>query len=149
MSLREKTAWCCLVSTVAVHAGYFTAAASLLTQGRLRAWPLLLAMMAAAIVQGVGIVLGFLLFAWRNLGERQDERDAALKLRASRNAGWTLAAGGYPLVIAVPVASVSGAALSRHFVSTPLLLSQAVLFCFVLAETVRCGTLAWGCRRGH
>ena len=149
MSLREKCAWGSLISTVTVYAVYFVYVGGLLEGGQFKTWNVFSATIDAVVVQGLSLSVGLALFAWRNRQERKDERDETLERWACRNAYFVLAAGCFLLVLGMPVYAASRWGARQEFWFAPLLLSQALLLCFVVAEVVRFGTLAVGYRRGN
>ncbi len=148
MSLREKSAWACFLSTLIIYLPYFAYVLRLLGDGGFTFGRVFSAMLTAVVVQTVLVVGATVLFARRCRQEPKDERDIALERRACRSAYFVLAAGCFSVVMGAPGFSLGLAEMQRPGWFMPLLMSQGLLFCFVVAETTRYGTLALGYRRG-
>ena len=145
--MREKTAWVCLVTTVAVYVPYFVYVYRLLGGGDFRLWPVFGALFFVIIIQAVLAGVVTVLLTLRQRDEPKDERDAAVEARAFRCAYLVIAALSCTLAMGMPglLASPELAHGDRSFAL--LLASQVLLLCFVLAEATRYFTLAVGYRR--
>jgi hypothetical protein len=139
MSFREKSAWACLVTTLIVFVPYFTHVFELLAEGRLttgHAVTFFVLAVAFMVLLNVVAQIGIVIVSGR---QPKDERDAAIESTSIRYAYFVLASTvGTLIFVAAPLPPL------RDFVA----LSQALFFCFVLAETVRYLTQVVCYRRG-
>jgi hypothetical protein len=148
MSYREKSAWACLLTTIAVFVPYFAYVFQLYAREDFRIGPILSAFIAAVIVSTLLNVVAHVAMSIVTRREPKDERDLAIESRSFKVAYYILGSAcflamGYGLSFAViPVTTPGG-----HPVAT-LLLSQVLLLCFVAAEVVRYLIQAVGYRRG-
>ena len=128
MSFREKSAWVCLITTLAIFVPYFVYVFRLVAQPDFAASDIVTALVAAIGVQTAVNVAAHIAIAVRARGCRPDERDAAIEARSVQGAYYILAglvcAGVLPLMI-------WGRAYSILF------FSQLLLLTFVAAETAR------------
>ncbi len=141
MSFHEKSAWTCLVTTIVVFVPYFAYIFQLFLRGELLA-PLVLTMLAAAVLfQVILISVAHTWFIIRS-GQKQDERDIAIQSKSFRNAYFALASSIWIIWIVVFIAPWS--APLRDF----LAFGQALLLCFILAEVTHYLTQIICYRRG-
>lgn len=142
-SLREKSAWICLVTTVAVYVPYFTRIRSLIGSGEFHATGVVNTFLLAVMLQVLLSILAFALFAWRHRqGEPYDERDAAMEARAFRWAYRALGVACFFLMVGAPFLFKHSHVPLETGEWVALLLSQLILFGFVVAEVTRYGILA-------
>lgn len=143
MSFREKSAWICLVSTVAVFAPYFGYVFKLFAKGENTVAVYVVAFVGAVICQ---IMINIVAQSWvaiRTKQEPKDERDVAVEAKAYRNAYLVLIGLAWTVVFVPPPALVSMSKLS-----TPLFMGQLLLLCFIVAEATKYLTLVVCYRRG-
>lgn len=128
MSYREKSAWLCLITTLAIFVPYFVYVFRLVAQPDLTAPDIVGALVAAIALQTAVNVAAHIAIAVRARGCRPDERDAAIEARSVQGAYYILAglvcAGVLPLMIWGRAHSI-------------LFFSQLLLLSFVAAETAR------------
>ena len=147
--MREKTAWLCLVTTIAVYVPYFAYVCRLLGGGGFRLWAVLGALLVVIVIQSMLAGVAAVLLTFRQRDEPRDERDAAIEARAYRSAYFVIAGLCSTLAISLPgLVASPGIAHGGDRGFTLLLASQVLLLCFVLAEATRYFTLAIGYRRG-
>ncbi len=148
MSRRERCAWVQLVTTLLVYVPYFVRIAMLIAHGNLEVSSMILPLVGMVGLQVVLTIIAGIVFIAPARSEPKDERDRALESRSLRAAYWVLASVGFALLVVAPVCD--GLALVRHASSllVMMLAGQGFLLCFVLAEAVRFGVLAYGYRRG-
>ena len=146
MSFREKTAWICLISTVAVYLPYFGHVYRLFARGELYVGTSLVAFIGAVVAQVVLAAAGAIAVTIGSNRERRDERDAAIDLKAYHFAyvilitACGLAAGG------IFARALTHAPSARGL--EPVAIAQLLLLCFVVAEAARYLTQAVSYRRG-
>lgn len=137
MSFREKTAWACLLSTVAVYVPYFTYVFWLAVWGELTIGLGLLAFIGAVVIQvAIQICFGVGIAIWTKQ-EPKDERDLAIDNRAVRIGYYVLVTSCFvanPLFYGL-VHMVNPREIATVF--TLPILCQLLLFCFVVAEVTR------------
>ena len=149
VSLREKSAWICLVTTVAVYVPYFIHVRSLIGEGQFHAGGVVSTFLVAVVIQILLSILAFALFAFRHRrGEPYDERDAAMEARAFRWAYRALGAACFFLMAGVPLLFKHSHAPLETGEWVALLLSQLLLLGFVVAEVTRYAILAVSYRLG-
>jgi hypothetical protein len=148
MSFREKIAWSCLLSTLAVYLPYFTFILSLAITGELSFGHALGAFILAVIAQIV-IQSAFAIgIAIRNKEVPADERDRAIDNRAVKIAYCVLVASCFVTIPHVYIYVLIAKPLWIETISVAAVLCQVLLFCFVLAEVTRFSMQAIGYRRG-
>ncbi len=147
MSYREKTAWACLITTLLVWVPYFAYVIQLLRRHELTGGEILGAFIGAVVVQIVLQIMAGIAIAIRSKQEPKDERDQAIEAKSSRYAYFVLGACVFvaPWVVAPIVMAGEG---DFAQLLTPIAISQMVLFCFVVAETVRFAIQVVCYRRG-
>ena len=148
MSLREKSAWASLIATVMVFVPYFRYILGLFASGELQPVRVLAAFVGATVYLtllsiAIGLVVELL-----SRREPRDERDVAIDAKSYRVAYAVLSAGGMFAVVMIVFLGVVPAPKLRNEILAPQFLSQALLFCFVLAEAVRAITQIVCYRRG-
>ncbi len=147
-SFREKTAWACFLITLLVWVPYFAHVLQLFRHNELTAGRVLGMFIGAVVVQVAIQIVAAVAIAIHSKEEPKDERDLAIEARAAKNAYFVLCslvfmAGWIVWSVAAVGEEAAGLAI------TPLLISQLVLFCFILGETVRFGTQVVSYRRGR
>lgn len=148
ISFREKSAWACAVSIIAVFVPYFFHVFRLFERQELTAVSILPMFVGAVVVQVALLVAAHIVFAIRAKQEPKDERDSAIEAKSFHSAYFVcgfFAFFGMGWVIMYTIA-VGSAAAAR--VLTPITISQMVLFCFVMAEVTKYLTQAISYRRG-
>jgi hypothetical protein len=148
MSFREKSAWACAATIIAVFVPYFVRVYRLFEHQQLTAMSILPMFVGAVVVQVAVLILAHILFAIREKQEPKDERDRTIEAKSFHNAYFVcgfFAFFGMGWVIMYTIA-VGSAAAAR--VLTPITISQMVLFCFVMAEVTKYLTQAISYRRG-
>jgi len=148
MSLREKSAWACLITSVVVFVPYFVFVFRLFAQGQLTGGEALGAFIGAVIWHAILTAAVHIAIAVSTREERADERDALIESRSFKYAYVVLTTsvfGAVPSVIGLGIGLDPGNA-SRFL--TAVFLSQLILFCFILAEVVKYLTQAVCYRRG-
>lgn len=147
MSFREKTAWVCLISTIAVYVPYFAHVYRLFDRGELTAGTALSLFIGAVVAQTLlGIASGA---AIAIVGSRQaprDERDAAIGCRSYRNAYLILVSACFSAVVGVVALTLAPASSARRL--EPVAIAQVLFLCGVVAEAGRYLTQAVSYRRG-
>ena len=148
MSFREKTAWACLLSTVAVYLPYFTYVFWLAVWGELTIGLALSAFIGAVVIQ-VAIQIGFGVgIAIWTKQEPKDERDRAIDNRAVRIAYYVLVTSCF---VAIPHIYGLVLIVNPHEIVTVFtvpIFCQLLLFCFVIAEVTRFTVQVIGYRKG-
>ena len=147
MCLREKSAWVCLVTTVAIYVPYFAYVFRLLHGGHLQSHTFFAAWIYAVVLQTGLSILAALLFMVRQRREPKDERDMVIEARSFRYAYGFLAVCCFLLVIIIPHFSLDPLGRYVGHGSMLVLAAQTVLLVFVVAEIVKYLTLAIGYRR--
>lgn len=148
MSFREKSAWACLVTMIAVYVPYFLNLFRLFEQRELDAASVLGAFIGAVVLQVVVLVAVHIALAIHSREERKDERDLAIESKSLKNAYSVLSVtsvlviGGIILLAVVPSPRTTGHLLS------PVFLSQLFLLCFVVSEATKYLTQAVSYRLG-
>ena len=141
MSFREKSAWACLLTTLAVFLPYFVYVFWRFgheERGTLSVTPEFIAAVVFAIVLNVGVHIAI---AVRTRLEPKDERDRAIEATSYRNAYYVfLSCVGMILFIPMPW---------LNHTMTLALMNQVLFVCFIVAETTRYLTQAVGYRRGN
>jgi hypothetical protein len=148
MSFREKSAWACAATIIAVFVPYFVYVFRLFERHELTASSILPSFIGAIVVQVALLVTAHIVFAIRAKQEQKDERDLAIESKSFYNAYFVwafFAFFGVGWVIMYTIAVGSAAAAQ---VLTPITISQMVLFCFVMAEVTKYLTQAISYRRG-
>ena len=148
MSFREKTAWASLLTTVAIWGPYFFDVIRLLKLHKLTAGNILGMFIGAVFLQVViQIVIAIVMALWSK-EEPKDERDVIIEAKASKNAYFVL---GFFTMFAIcwifVCALIAGTEIAGQW-TTPLMISQMVFFCFVMAETTRFASQIVSYRRG-
>lgn len=149
MSFREKTAWACLLTTVAIWGPYFFNVLQLLKTNELTGGRILGMFIGAVVLQVVIQVLAAIYIAIRTKQEPKDERDVLIEAKASKNAYFVLTffcvfAIGWIAMYTIAAGQDAGGQLV-----TPLVISQMIFFCFVAAETTRFASQIVSYRRGN
>ena len=152
MTVREASAWFSLVSTLAVYVPYFIYIHSIFSSWIYRGGHMMrdvLGSFVLAVVVQAGITAAArVLLATQRRPEMEDERDAAIELRAYRNAYRVLA-----LLVVVSLLWLSSEAVDEaqyhggHILHFPLL-THWMLGCFVIGQCVKFGTRALYYHRG-
>ena len=143
MSFREKNAWICLLSTIAVFVPYFGYVFKLFAKGDNAIALYVGAFVVAVICQIVINIVAQIFIAMRSKQEPKDERDVAVESKAYRNAYLVLISLAWTVVFVPAPAMVGPSQLS-----TPLFMGQLLLLCFIVAEAVKYLTLVVCYRRG-
>jgi hypothetical protein len=135
MSPREVGSWLSLLTTLAIYGAFFFATATGAVRGADQIG-LLIGLVVLQVV--VLVVIEIVLAIVRRRAPEADERDAAIDLRAYRNAYWVLAFSVASVTIAYVawggVASVPEAAAAGLRGPSVALVGNALLLCFVAAE---------------
>jgi hypothetical protein len=142
LSFREKGAWACLITTVAVFIPYFARVLHLFARGELKTSSVITAFFLASIWQVLLNVVVQVVIALRSGREPKDERDSAIESKSFRYTYWIFALLLWPVIMIAPASTIGGYPL------TPVFLSQMVFFCFVVAELTRYLTQVVYYRRG-
>ena len=142
MSAREKGAWICLLTTVAVFGPYFVQVFRLLARGELTAGSVITAFFIASFWQVLLNVVVQVVIAIRSRHEPKDERDAVIESKSFRHAYWVFAYFVWPVIMLAPLLAPGSPFLAPAFIS------QLVFLCFVLAEVTRYLTQVMYYRRG-
>ena len=129
MSFRERNAWMCLVSILAVQVPYFAWTTPMFLAGPVPLARLLPAWTLAVLLQGLFTLAAQLLFGRKADSRLHDERDDAIAATATRRAYVTLA-----LATTLPLVTV---ALLHEPAVAGALPIQLMLAGWVLAELVR------------
>jgi divalent metal cation (Fe/Co/Zn/Cd) transporter len=151
MSFREKSAWICLLITLAVFGPYFVNVFAPLRQGvlRLDLEHVLEAFVGMVFLQVVLSVVFHIALALHARNEPTDERDRAIEAKSIRVAYYVLVTGCFLLGFGVFVLGVlSSVPVLASSLQAYLLMSQLLLFCLVLAETAQYVTQVVSYRRG-
>jgi hypothetical protein len=141
MSFREKGAWACLLTTVAVFVPYFAQVFRLFARDELKVSFVITGFFIASIWQVLLHVVAQIVIVIRSKREPKDERDAIIESKSFRHAYWVFAFFGWA-VIMVPALTRTGPLLAPAFIS------QMLFLCFVLAEATRYLTQVVCYRRG-
>jgi hypothetical protein len=142
MSFREKGAWACLLTTVAVFVPYFAQIFRLFARDELKASSVITGFFIASIWQVLLNVVAQIVIATRSKQEPKDERDAAIESKSFRHAYWVFAFFVWPVIMVAPALTPTGHLLAPAFIS------QMLFLCFVLAEATRYLTQVICYRRG-
>ena len=142
MSFREKGAWACLLTTIAIFVPYFTQMFRLFARGELKTTSIITAFFIASFWQVLLNVVAQIVIAVRSRQEPKDERDSAIESKSFRHAYWIFAFFVWPVIMVTPVSTLGGHLL------TPALIGQMVFLCFVIAEVTRYSTQVICYRRG-
>ena len=142
MSFREKGAWVCLLTTVAVFVPYFAQIFRLFVDGELKTGSVITAFFIASFWQVLLNVIAKIVIAVRSRQEPRDERDIAIESKSFRHAYWVFAFFVWLVIMVAPVSSIAGHLLTSAFIS------QMLFLCFVIAEVTRYLTLVVCYRRG-
>jgi hypothetical protein len=142
LSFREKGAWACLLTTVAVFVPYFAQVFHLFARGDLKTGSVITAFYVASIWQVLLNVVAQVVIAIRSGHEPKDERDSAIESKSFRYAYWIFALLLWPIIMVAPASTIGGYSL------TPVFISQMVFLCFVVAEVTRYLTQVVYYRRG-
>lgn len=149
VSARELGVWATLLVTLAIYGIFFFATATGAVTGAQQIG-LLVGMVVLQVVALV--VIHIVLAMFRGDPERIDERDAAIDLRAYRNAYWVLALSVASVTLAYvawgSVASVPEAAEAGLRGPSVSLVGNGLLLCFVAAEVAHALTQVVLYRRG-
>jgi hypothetical protein len=140
MSFREKSAWACLITTIAIWAPYFAYAFRLFTREHY-ASSILTAFIVAVILSIILNGGAHIVIAIRCRQEKKDERDIAIESKSYRNAYFVLIVLIWMVILTAPAGTPE-----HHF--GPVFISQMVLLCFVVAETTKYFTTVVCYRRG-
>ena len=146
-TLREKNAWICLVSTVAVYVPYFAYVVFLMRSGDFNNKSVYGLWVNAVCLQAVAVGVVSAVATLRQPREPKDERDLALEARSYRASYWTLSGLCMLLVIGLPLLNLTSLVMYADRTFALLLSAQAVLFCYVCGEAVKYLALAIGYRR--
>jgi hypothetical protein len=137
MSFREKIAWVCLLSTIAVWSPYFAHILARSRQGELGAGAVITGFVAAVVLQSLLCIAASLAIALRSRREPRDERDSAVEAKALKVAYYVLIVSGFMAVGFAFCSAITRGADPSAGMSAAMLMSQLVLFCFVVAEATR------------
>jgi hypothetical protein len=137
MSFREKCAWICFFTTIAIYVPYFMRVFRLFESGELRLGAVLAAFIVAEIAQtlltaGAQIVVGVV-----SGREPLDERDRVIESRSFKSSYIVLASLCMVVTFCVLVFSVSEPRSTGGSRESAVLVSQILLFCVVAAEAAR------------
>lgn len=149
MSLREKSAWICLITTVVVFVPYFTYVFRLFGRHDHSVGSYIGAFVAAVFWQII-LNAGAQIYITIRGGEQpKDERDVAIEAKAYRNAYIALVSLVWTVpFVSLPVSAATGQLGVPLLMGQLLLVSQLVLLSFVLAEVAKYLTQVVGYRRG-
>ncbi len=148
MTMREKLAWVCLITTVLVWTPYFVFMALLLGRGALNPGAVIAAFVLAVVLSTAFAIAGAIGVSLFGKQEPKDERDAAIDARALKVAHYLLAGLSFTAVGGVFVLAISRGATPSGDLLSATLMSQAWLLCFVASEVVYYGLQVLGYRRG-
>jgi small-conductance mechanosensitive channel len=149
MSFREKSAWACAATIIAVFVPYFVHVYRLFERQELTAMSILPAFIAAVVVQVALLVAAHIVFAIRAKQEQKDERDRAIEAKSFHSAYFVCAFFAFFGVGWVIMYTIAAGSATAARVLTPITISQMVLFCFVMAEVTKYLTQAVSYRRGR
>ena len=148
-SRREVSVWLSLITTFVIYGIFFFCTATGAVQGGEQIG-LLIGLVVLQVVALIVIEIILAIFFRRE--DRTDERDAAISLRAYRNAYWVLSFCVATVTLAYVawggVASVPEAAAAGLPAPSVALVGNALLLCFVAAEVAHALTLALFYTRG-
>jgi hypothetical protein len=148
MSFREKIAWVCLLSTITVWSPYFTHMLVWSRQGELGAGAVIVAFIAAVVIQSLLSIIATVLISIRTRREPADERDSAVDAKSLKIAYYVLVVSGFMAVSLAFCSAITRGARPSADMSAAIIMSQLVLFCFVVAEVTRFLTQVICYRRG-
>ena len=148
VSFREKSAWACAATIIAVFVPYFVHVFRLFEQQELTAMSILPAFVGAVIVQVALLVAAHIVFAIRAKQEQKDERDLAIESKSFRNAYFVCGFFAFFGVCWVIMYTIAVGPKAAAPALTPITISQMALFCFVMAEVTKYLTQAVSYRRG-
>jgi hypothetical protein len=140
MSFREKSAWACLITTIAIWGPYFACAFRLFTREHY-AGSIMTAFIVAVVLSIILNGGAHIAIAIHSRQEKKDERDIAIESKSYRNAYFVLIVLIWMVILAAPAGTPA-----HHF--GPVFISQMVLLCFVVAETAKYITTVFCYRRG-
>lgn len=139
MSFREKSAWACSATILAVFVPCFVYVFRLFEREELKTARVIGAFVVAVFFSVILNVAAHIWIAIRCKQEQKDERDLAIESKSFKNAYYVLAIS-ICLLLFVPTPW-------DHLLTIPLL-GQVLLFCFVVAEVTKYLTQAVSYRRG-
>jgi len=148
MSFREKTAWACLLTTVAIWGPYFFNVIQLIRRHELNAGAILGLFIGAVVLQVVIQIVAAIFIALRSKEEPKDERDLIIEAKASKNAYFVLGFFTMFAVCWIFMYALAAGTVAAGQWTTPLIISQMIFFCFVMAETTRFASQIVSYRRG-
>ncbi len=149
MSLREKSAWICLVTTGVVFVPYFVFVFRLFGQQDHSLASYIGAFVVAVFWQIILNVGAQIYVTIRGGEEPKDERDVAIEAKAYRNAYLVLVSLAWTVpFVALPVAAAMGQPVIPLSKGPLLFISQLLLLSFVLAEMAKYLTQVICYRRG-
>ncbi len=148
MRFREKSAWACLVTTIAVFVPYFAYVLALFRRGELSPGAVMTAFMAAVAFQIALNVIAHIGLSVRGGQEKRDERAVAIESKSFKNAYVVLVATLVVAIIGVTVFAVAPRSAYTGPAMALTFLSQVILLCVILAETAKYSTRAVCYRRG-
>ncbi|CAN5295729.1 hypothetical protein BH18GEM1_BH18GEM1_10660 [soil metagenome] len=148
MSFREKSAWACLATTIAVFVPYFAYVLALFEREELATTSVLTAFIAAVIFSIVLNVAAHIGIAIRSRQEKKDERDIVIESKSFKYAYYVLAVSYFLAIGCVVVFAVAPVPMPSDYLLAPALIGQIFLLCFVVAEATRFLIQAVSYRRG-
>ena len=135
------------MTILAIYIPYFVYASGQITPGTSTAIATLGAFIVAVVLQTASMVVAHIIFALYGVPERKDERDCAVEARAFRYAYIAFSGGAWAAAgLTLAWAGVQSGQPGDHHVT--LLLLQAFLLAFVLAEATKFAVQIVGYRRG-
>jgi hypothetical protein len=137
MSFREKSAWASLAVMVVVYVPYFVRVSRLFGRGELKGGVLLGQFMSAVVFQVLLLIIVHIVIAIQSRQQQADERDRGIEATSYKIAYLALISS---LFVALPSAISLVIALKPALASSLLALpfiSQVLLLCFVMAETMK------------
>ncbi len=147
-SFREKSAQASLLTTAVIYGPYFAYVFGQFARGTPAVISIAGAFIIAVALQTILIVIAHVVFALHGRPEEKDERDLAIEARSFRYAYIAFAGGAWTAMgLTLAWASAQSTQSVSHHV--PLLMLQALLLAFVLAETTKFLVQVVGYRRGH
>ncbi len=151
MSLHEKSAWACLVSTLLIWGAYFALVFTLPVEQSGIALP---AVVGAIVLQAVVMIVASVAFAVVHRGAGiHDERDRSIALRSGHWAGWVLSVGVFLCVGFFPMREIAlqmdpPGRFASGSLASPFATANILLVLFVFSEIVHYGAQVVLYRRG-
>ena len=148
MSLREKSAWVCLITILIVFVPYFVFLLPKLWQGEGGAGLVLGAFIGATIFCAVLSTILAIAVAVSTKDEPKDERDVLIEGKANRNAYYVLLTLCFLALSSILLVGLGSPETMLPTYARPAFVSQIFLLCFVIAEVTKYATQVVCYRRG-